>query len=180
MFSFTRLFLLAALLVFATTLWAKDSSARPMVGVGMASVDADFSGLKNDQDEVFVFKAGVVFATSRIYADWSLHTWPEAETVVIRANYERLFTLLPRLQLFAGINTSLVDLDIDSMHLQEDYETGPGLGAQAGILAHLGAGWYLEAGARYNYFWVDSPSEIEGRVELNSMSEAFASLVFAY
>lgn len=180
MLSLVRVLLLGWLLVLPTAVLAKDTPGRPMVGVGAAVVDAQFTGIENDRVNVTVFKAGVVFARSRIYADWSLHTWPEAQTVMIRANYERLFEISPRVQLFAGINTGLVDLDLDSIHVQEDYETGPGLGAQAGLLAHLGAGWYLEAGARYNYYWVDSPSAVSDKVELNSTSEAFVSLVFAY
>ncbi|SFC37287.1 hypothetical protein SAMN05660443_2397 [Marinospirillum celere] len=172
--------LLILMLLLPSVVLGSDQQVRPFLGVGVSQFDVDFTGIPESQTQVPVYKLGVQLPSSRFYADWSFHYWPEAETIIIRASYDRLFTLGPRLQLFAGINGSLADFHLDSSHQQEEFDTGPGLGVQAGLLVQLADYWYLEAGGRYSHYWLETSSELVDPVELNATYETFATLMFVY
>lgn len=172
--------LLLLILLLSVPALAQDAEVRPMLGLGVSQFDVDFTGIPERQTQVPVYKVGVHLAASRFYADWSFHRWPEAETVIIRASYDRLFDVHPRVQAFAGINGSLADLHLDSQHQQEDFDTGPSLGVQAGFLARLVDHWYFEVGGRYSHYWLETSSELVDTVELNATYEVFSSLLFVY
>ena len=161
---------------------AEPTAGNPFVGLNFASAEAEFDGLPDDQSRGFGFKLGVGYPASRLYASLDFYSWEEAESLVISAHYDRLLRVHPYLTLFLGVNASLTDFEIDGRYDPKDFDTGPGVGAQAGILIPLSRSWQLEAGVRSDRFWVDAEVRAEDqpldKLGFEAMSLGYVSLVF--
>jgi|GEM_PF-1573979 len=161
---------------------AAPTPGNPFLGVNLASAEAGFDVLPDATSSGYGFKIGVAYPQSRFYGSLDFYSWDEADSLVISAHYDRLFNLHPVLTAFAGVNASLTDFELSGRYDPKDFDTGPGLGAQAGFLVHLSQRWALELGVRSDRFWVDAKVRAEDQamdeIAFESMTLSYISLVF--
>lgn len=185
MFLLKSVFLLLAAAFLSLPTWAgpaQPTEGDPFWGVNLASAEAGFDVLPDSSSSGYGFKIGVVYPKSRIYGSLDFYSWDEADSLVISAHYDRLFSLHPAVTAFAGVNASLTDFELNSRYDPKDFDTGPGFGAQAGLILQLSQRWALEAGVRADRFWVDARVRAEDQsldaIGLESITLGYLSLVF--
>jgi|AntRauTorcE11897_2_1112592.scaffolds.fasta_scaffold01020_1 hypothetical protein len=170
--------LLGITLCLSTQAQADPQRPDPFVGINVSLAQIGMDTLPEDTTQGKGIQFGVIYPNQRVYAHLAFQDWDEAETRVIAAHYDYLWHLDSRITAFVGIQGALADFDLSGIHQTEVYETGPGLGAQAGALWELGRGWVLETGLRYTRFQVDINSQLVGETRLESLSEGYLSLFY--
>ncbi|WP_114417335.1 hypothetical protein [Marinospirillum perlucidum] len=159
---------------------AQEPLGDPFMGVGGSLGHLDLEPLDSSQASGIGVRLGVVYPDHRLHAQLNFHTWDEAETRVMAAHYDRLWSLTSGLELFAGVRGALVDLDLAAKHQTEEYVTGPGLGLQSGLIWEFSRGWSLETGLRFTRFQVEIDSQLAGKTELQALNEGYVSLNYRF
>lgn len=161
---------------------APPVDANPFVGVNMSFTQVGYDVLANDTGVGHGFQVGLLYPESRVYASLDFHEWSDSSGVVIRAHYDRLFPLHNPIRAFVGVNGSLVDFELAERYQPEKFDTGPGVGVQAGVVFPLSKRWAFESGLRFDRFWVSSnvrekALDIEG-IRLRSTASGYVSLSY--
>ncbi|WP_404420075.1 hypothetical protein [Marinospirillum sp.] len=150
----------------------------PFVGISLSFSEIVMDQLPSDTSFGKDVQIGVIYPQKRIYASLDFRDWDEADTRVIGAHYDRLWSLGRRATAFAGVQGALADFDLNDKHQTEAHKTGPGLGVQAGAFWRLGDNWQLETGVRHTRFQVEIDSQLVEGNKLESISEAYFSLTY--
>lgn len=141
---------------------APPTNGNPFVGLNLSLAEVHYDVLDTETSVGRGFTLGLLYPDSRVYATLDFYGWRDAEATVIRANYDRVWSLHSHVSAFAGVNGSLMDLELAEQYNPKKFDTGPGLGVQAGLTFHVTNRWAIESGVRWDRFWVSSNVRVEG------------------
>ena len=167
------------------SLYADDSTVRPLVGVELGYGKTDLQRVTTPSDDsskdTFVggVKVGAEGEEYRVFISGRMYSIDDFDSAMaFGGEFQYLIRLQETFNIFIGLNGGMIDLELESSEGNRELSTAY-FGGDVGVNVDISESIGIEAGVRYMH--IDYDHTLQGvTYNIDSIIHAYASLIYKF